>query len=61
MRKKYKLMQVNLSEKAGVDLRFVRELNQCKTMLRLDKVNKVFEFFSSECDLVPMKREGDDV
>lgn len=27
MRKKYKLTQVNLSEKAGVGLRFVRELD----------------------------------
>ena len=61
MRKKYKLTQVDLSEKAGVGLRFVRELEQGKTTLRLDKVNKVFELFGSECGPVPMKREGDDV
>lgn len=41
MHKKYKLTQVDLSEKAGVGLRFVRELEQGKTTLRLDKVNKV--------------------
>ena len=40
MRKKYKLTQVDLSEKAGVGLRFVRELEQGKTTLRFDKVNK---------------------
>ena len=61
MRKKYKLTQVDLSEKAGVGLRFVQELEQGKTTLRLDKVNKVFELFGSECGLVPMKREGYDV
>ena len=59
--KKYKLTQVDLSEKAGVGLRFVRELEQGKTTLRLDNVNKVFELFGSECGPVPMKREGDDV
>ena len=61
MRKKYKLTQIDLSEKAGVGLRFVRELEQGKTTLRLDKVNKVFELFGSECGPVPMRREGDDV
>ena len=45
MRKKYKLTQVDLSEKAGVGvgLRFVRELEQGKTTLRLDKVSKDVE------------------
>ena len=61
MRKKYKLTQADLSEKAGVGLRFVRELEQGKATLRLDKINKVFELFGSECGPVPMKREGDDV
>ena len=61
MRKKNKLTQVDLSEKAGVGLRFVQELEQGKTTLRLDKINKVFELFGSECGLVPMKREGYDV
>lgn len=55
--KEYKLTQVDLSEKAEVGLRFVRELEQGKTTLRLDKVNKVFELFGSECGPVPMKRE----
>jgi len=59
MRKKYKLTQVDLSEKAGVGLRFVRELEEGKTTLRLDKVNKVFELFGSECGPVPIKRDGD--
>ena len=61
MRKKFRLTQVDLSEKAGVGLRFVRELEQGKTTLRLDKVNKIFELFGSECGPVPAKREGDNV
>ena len=58
MRKKHRLTQQDLSEKAGVGLRFVRELEQGKLTLRLDKVNQVFELFSTECGPVPMKREA---
>ena len=43
MRKKYKLTQVDLSDKAGVGLRFVRELEQGKTTLRLDNINIVLK------------------
>ena len=38
MRKQYNLTQVELSEKSGVGLRFVRELEQGKQTLRVDKV-----------------------
>ena len=38
-RKKYGLSQVELAERAGVGLRFVRELEQGKQTLRMDKVN----------------------
>lgn len=41
MRKKYRLTQVDLAEKSGVSLRFVRDLEQGKRTLRLDKVNEV--------------------
>lgn len=61
MCKEYQLTQVDLSEKAGVGLRFVCELEQGKTMLRLDKVNRGFELFGSKCGSAPMKREGDEV
>ena len=36
-RKQHHLTQVELSEKSGVGLRFVRELEQGKQTLRLDK------------------------
>ena len=40
-RKEHHLTQIELSEKSGVGLRFVRELEQGKKTLRLDKVNQV--------------------
>ena len=47
-RKQYGLTQVDLSLKSGVGLRFVRELEQGKTTLRLDKVNQVLALFGAE-------------
>ena len=41
MREKYKLTQVDLSEKAGVGLRFVRELEQGKTTFVLIRLIKI--------------------
>lgn len=61
MRKKYGLTQIDLSEKAGVGLRFVRELEQGKPTLRLDKVNQVLALFGTTCGPVPMERKTDDV
>lgn len=40
-----RLTQPELAEKAGVGLRFVRELEQGKRTLRLDKVNQVLNLF----------------
>ena len=48
MRKQYNLTQVELSEKSGVGLRFVRDLEQGKETLRLDKVNQLLDFFNYE-------------
>ena len=48
MRKLYRLTQIDLSQKAGVGLRFVRELEQGKETLRLDKVNQVLALFGAE-------------
>lgn len=54
MRKKYGLTQVELSEKSGVGLRFVRELEQGKQSLRLDKVNQILSLFGTEVGAVPI-------
>ena len=57
MRKQYNLTQVELSEKSGVGLRFVRELEQGKQTLRLDKVNQVLNLFNYEMGAVLMSRK----
>lgn len=44
-RKQVKLTQPELAQKAGVGLRFIRELEQGKETLRLDKVNQVLQLF----------------
>lgn len=41
LRKQAGITQVELAERAGVGLRFVRDLEQGKTTVRLDKVNQV--------------------
>ena len=56
MRKQYNLTQVELSEKSGGGLRLVRELEQGKQTLRLDKVNQILNLFGSEVGVVPMTR-----
>ncbi|WP_207955502.1 helix-turn-helix transcriptional regulator [Segetibacter sp. 3557_3] len=47
-RSKVKLTQPELAQKAGVGLRFIRELEQGKETLRLDKVNQVLQLFGYE-------------
>ena len=47
-RKMFNLTQVDLAEKSGVGLRFVRELEQGKPTLRLDKVNQLMALFGNE-------------
>jgi len=55
-RKLMHLTQADLAEKAGVGLRFVREMEQGKETLRLDKVNQVLKLFGYELGPVPMNR-----
>jgi y4mF family transcriptional regulator len=56
MRKQFGLTQVDLAAKSGVGLRFVRELEQGKETLRLDKVNQVLLLFGQEIGPVPIKK-----
>jgi y4mF family transcriptional regulator len=54
-RKSVKLTQPELAEKAGVGLRFIRELEQGKESLRLDKVNQVLQLFGHEVGAVKLE------
>ena len=47
-RKSVNLTQPELAEKAGVGLRFIRELEQGKESLKIDKVNQVLQLFDYE-------------
>ena len=56
MRKQFGLTQLGLSQKSGVGLRFVRELEQGKETLRLDKVNQVLALFGPV--MAPVKSQN---
>ncbi|RAR46561.1 helix-turn-helix transcriptional regulator [Flavobacterium lacus] len=56
-RKQNKLTQPELALKAGVGLRFVRDLEQGKSTLRMDKVNDVLRLFGETLGPVPMDRD----
>ena len=45
LRKEAGLTQVEVAKRAGLGLRFIRELEQGKSTIRLDKLNQVLEFF----------------
>jgi len=54
------LTQEDLAKKAGVGLRFVRDLEQRKINLRMDKVNQVLSLFGHELAPVRQKKETSD-
>jgi len=55
-RKSLGLTQQQLALKAGVGIRFVRDMEQGKETLRLDKVNQVLKLFGQELGPVPIDR-----
>ena len=56
LRKQFNMTQEELSLKSGVGLRFVRDLEQGKSTLRLDKVNQLLDFFNYE--MVPQPKQN---
>lgn len=52
--------QKDLADRAGVGLRFIRELEQGKPSLRLDKVNQVLALFGHRMEPVAFRMEVDD-
>ncbi len=59
-RKALGLTQRELADRAGVGLRFIRDLEQGKVSLRLDKVNQVLALFGRRMEPAPFKPEIDD-
>ena len=59
-RKLLALTQEELAEKAGVGLRFIRDLEQGKESLRMDKVNHVLALFGHELIPAETKRLSDE-
>jgi y4mF family transcriptional regulator len=55
-RKKLGLTQEDLSFKAGVGLRFIRDLEQGKESLRMDKVNQVLSLFGHELGSITIEK-----
>ena len=59
-RRALSLTQPDLANRAGVGLRFIRELEQGKPTLRLDKVNQVLALFGRRMEPVAYRMEEDD-
>jgi len=56
-RKALGITQPELAQKAGVGLRFIRDLEQGKPTLQMAKVNQVLFMFGLELGAVPVDRE----
>lgn len=52
-RKAHKMTQEDLSQKSGLGLRLVREIEQGKTSMRMDKVNQLLNLFGMELTPTP--------
>lgn len=51
LRRKLGLTQVEFAKRAGVGLRFLRELEQGKTSVRLDKLIQVLDFLGCHLEI----------
>jgi y4mF family transcriptional regulator len=54
-RKENNLTQEDLAAKAGVGLRLIREIEQGKTSMRMDKVNQILALFGAELTVSSLK------
>lgn len=52
LRKRARLTQAEFAKRVGVGLRFVRDLEQGKASVRLDKVNQVLDFLGHHLEII---------
>lgn len=57
-RKQLGYTQIELSQRIGVGLRFLKELEQGKQSLRLDKVDEVLRYFGYTTGPVPLEKQN---
>ncbi|WP_414017885.1 helix-turn-helix transcriptional regulator [Chitinophaga sancti] len=58
-RKENGLTQEDLSIKSGLGLRLIREIEQGKTTMRMDKVNQLLNLFGMELVPAPKSRSNE--
>lgn len=56
LRRQENLTQQDLADRAGVGVHFVRDLEQGKSSLRMDKVNEVLKLFGEELGAIKSER-----
>lgn len=59
-RKSLKMTQKEMSEKSGVGIRFIRELERGKETLKMDKVNQVLGLFGYELGPIEANRNNEE-
>lgn len=59
-RKQLNLTQLDLSQKAGVGIRFIRELEAGKETLKMDKINQVLALFGHVLGPIQANRKIND-
>jgi y4mF family transcriptional regulator len=57
-RKENNLTQEDLAAKAGVGLRLIREIEQGKNSMRMDKVNQILALFGAELSISLLKENN---
>lgn len=58
-RKAHKMTQQDLSQKSGLGLRLIREIEQGKTTMRMDKVNQLLALFGMELTPAPKPKRNE--
>ncbi len=57
LRKQSNLTQIELAKRSGVGLRFIRDVEQGKKTMRMDKVNQVLKLFGYHLEAIKDERK----